>query len=73
MAEAIAHLAALGALLALADLIVAEGPQKRGVRFIGGLLTAGAMLELWVKARELAEWKGHCAAAWKIFETHSKA
>ena len=32
MAEAIAHLAALGALLALADLIVGEGPQKRGVR-----------------------------------------
>ena len=46
MAEAIARLAALGALLALSDLIVAEGEQKRGVRFIGGLLTAGAMLEL---------------------------
>ncbi len=46
MAEAIARLAALGALLALSDLIVAEGAQKRGVRFIGGLLTAGAMLEL---------------------------
>ena len=46
MAEAIARLAVLGALLALSDLIVAEGAQKRGVRFIGGLLTAGAMLEL---------------------------
>lgn len=54
MAEAIAHLAALGALLALADLIVAEGSQKRGVRFIGGLLTAGAMLELCLRLANLA-------------------
>ena len=54
MAEAIARLAALGALLALSDLIVAEGPQKRGVRFIGGLLTAGAMLELCLRIANMA-------------------
>ena len=54
MAEAIARLAALGALLALSDLIVAEGPQKRGVRFIGGLLTAGAMLELCLRLANMA-------------------
>lgn len=54
MAEAIARLAALGALLALADLIVAEGPQKRGVRFIGGLLTAGAMLDLCLRMARMA-------------------
>ena len=54
MAEAIARLAALGALLALSDLIVAEGPQKRGVRFIGGLLTAGAMLELCLHIANMA-------------------
>ncbi len=54
MAEAIARLAALGALLALSDLIVAEGPQKRGVRFIGGLLTAGAMLELCLSIANMA-------------------
>lgn len=54
MAEAIAHLAALGALLALADLIVGEGPQKRGVRFCGGLLTAGAMLELCLRLANMA-------------------
>ena len=54
MAEAIARLAALGALLALSDLIVAEGPQKRGVRFIGGLLTAGAMLELCLRIENMA-------------------
>lgn len=54
MAEIIGRLAALGALLALADLIVAEGPQKRGVRFIGGLLTAGAMLELCLRAANMA-------------------
>ena len=54
MAEAIARLAALGALLALSVLIVAEGPQKRGVRFIGGLLTAGAMLELCLSIANMA-------------------
>ena len=54
MAEAIARLAALGALLALSDLIVAEGPQKRGVRFIGGLLTAGAMLDLCLRIANMA-------------------
>ena len=54
MAEAIARLAALGALLALSDFIVAEGPQKRGVRFIGGLLTAGAMLELCLRIANMA-------------------
>ena len=54
MAEAISRLAALGALLALSDLIVAEGPQKRGVRFIGGLLTAGAMLELCLRIANMA-------------------
>ena len=54
MEEAIARLAALGALLALSDLIVAEGPQKRGVRFIGGLLTAGAMLELCLRIANMA-------------------
>ena len=54
MAEAIARLAALGALLALSDLIVAEGPQKRGVRFIGGLPTAGAMLELCLRIANMA-------------------
>ena len=54
MAEAIARLAALGALLALSDLIVDEGPQKRGVRFIGGLLTAGAMLELCLRIANMA-------------------
>ena len=54
MAEAIARLAAMGALLALSDLIVAEGPQKRGVRFIGGLLTAGAMLELCLRIANMA-------------------
>lgn len=54
MAEAITRLAALGALLALSDLIVAEGPQKRGVRFIGGLLTAGAMLELCLRIANMA-------------------
>ena len=54
MAEAIARLAALGALLALSDLIVAEGPQNRGVRFIGGLLTAGAMLELCLRIANMA-------------------
>ena len=54
MAEAIARLAALGALLALSDLIVAEGPQKRGVRFIGGLLTAGAMLEWCLRIANMA-------------------
>ena len=54
MAEAIARLAALGALLALSDLIVAEGPQTRGVRFIGGLQTAGAMLELCLRIANMA-------------------
>lgn len=54
MAEAIARLAALGAMLALADLIVAEGSQKRGVHFIGGLLTAGAMLELCLRLANMA-------------------
>ena len=54
MAEAIARLAALGALLALSDLIVVEGPQKRGVRFIGGLLTAGAMLDLCLRMAHMA-------------------
>ena len=54
MAEIIGRLAALGAMLALSELIVAEGSQKQGVRFVGGLLTAGLMLEMCMSAARIA-------------------
>lgn len=44
MAEAINTLAVLGAMMAVCDLLLPENAQKRGVFFVGALLTAGAVL-----------------------------
>lgn len=46
MAEAIKTLAALGSMLALADIVLAEGTGKRSVFFVGALLTAGTVIRL---------------------------
>ncbi len=46
MNEAMRRLVALGAMLALCDMLLGEETQKQGARLIGALLTAGVLLEL---------------------------
>ena len=46
MRDALMRLVALAALSAVADMLAVEGGAKQTVRFIGGLLTAGVMLDL---------------------------
>lgn len=46
MNEAMRRLAALGAMLALCDMLLGEETQKQGARLIGALLTASMLLEL---------------------------
>ena len=45
MRDALMRLVALASLAAVADMLAADGGAKQAVRFIGGVLTAGVMLD----------------------------
>ena len=46
MREALMRLVALAALTAAGDMLAPEGRTRDGIRFIGGLLIAGVILDL---------------------------